>query len=1165
MRGTFVRVTTCAALLGVASCNRSLDVPEPPGAPGPGTVQGTVVYVEPGSDVEKPAVGAFIELLGTSVHTDVDESNGHFTLGPITARRGNVLIRFDQNHDGRAEYQLLLALEEIKAGPGRDVALGTIQLGGNATLSGAVALSDALGATSGLGGTSVFVPEGPFITYTGDNGSYRLDQLPEGRITVTFFRQGYEPGSVQVELAPNQVFQHETVVLRRAVFGGLTRVTGTVSLQDSTDASGVLVSVSGSGLTATSNAAGMWELSGIPSGLYTFGFSKPGYETAVKYNVLVQGELAVVPHVALVKGESMQPVLDAGVPPDAGNPNTGGGAGGGSGTAGGGAAGGATAGGGAAGGATAGGGAAGGATAGGGAAGGATAGGGTAGGGTAGGGTAGGGTAGGGTAGGGTAGGAAGPVALIGALPSFALRNTMVTFDGTPSTGTRPFIYHWTQDAGLPVNVPSNHTFSAASPTVTMPNAQTLLKMALTVTDINGVDSAPREFVLPVVSGPPTAAINPKPPMTVYAGQVITVGSTGSVDVNGAGLTGFEWSVLPSAAGVLVEPQGDGGTCRLTMPMTVPTNVGVQVSLAVTDGLGIRSTNNPMETFVLSSASAPTWYLDAGALAVVPGGQLASLSAVATPPQPGPTFSYQWSPGFIPDAGGYTFTVINPNAANTQFATPIIQGPNVQLLFDVTATVTSGGLTPLQRTARQVVIVADQTQPTPAGTSVASDFTGSPFGAWVDFDEDLSPTGGSPSAVVNSPPTFNLGLRPWVQVTPRRWRVTFHSFGLEGSGVRLQTGTVHDLSSFNNQAFSQTVLYTTHYLFPAPALVPLDSTTEPAPVIVPVARPAGEAAVYLVSQRNGTAVFQQLMDLNCTTGCSVTQDMTAPTVNLTTGKRRFQAPYVIAGGIPYVLLQAADFVGNTGVAVARKAGGWVQIASPPGSLFASPTTLYSAFIDTGSVKVSQYDAMLDVWGAPVTVATNATDFPSTPGSNAGVWGVGTANGTLLLAALTNAGLGRAYQNTTGTWSSTTALFPSQAADPYLHLKVIRAGDEPTDTTALLATTQATGGFILSAFGNGGSGTSGSVPGVSAFDALTEGQGTSQQQWIASIEAGQLLIRSRSSNWSVMPGPNAGNSWNFSAACTAASPALIRQFEHLAVAWQERCGTNPWKTYVRWVR
>ncbi|MBL8956414.1 MAG: hypothetical protein JNK82_36910 [Myxococcaceae bacterium] len=1144
MRGHQLRVAVVVLLPFIGlGCNRSLEVPEPPGAPGPGTVQGIVVYVQPGSEVERPAVGATIELLGTSVSTAIDEQNGHFTLGPITTRRGTVVIRFDEDEDGRPDYQQLLTLEEIRAGPGRDIVLGTLQLGGNATVRGAVALSDQLGATTGLGGSSVFVPEGPYLTFTGDDGTFRLDTLPEGRITMTFYRPGYEPGSAQVVLTPNQVFQHETVVLRRSTYTGLTKVIGSVSLQDATDASGVVVGVSGSGVTAVTNAAGAWELPNLSPGLYTFGFSKAGYESAVKYNILVQGELTVVPHVALVKGESMVPVLDAGVPPDAGNPGTGGG----SGTAGGGAAGGGAAGGGAAGGGAAGGGAAGGGMAGGNN---------TAGGGTAGGATAGGATAGGGTAGGGFS----GPVAVVSNVPPYALRNATVTLDSSASTGARPFTFHWSQDAGPTVAVPNNHSIGAASPMLTMPGTLSLLKMALTVTDLNGVDSAPADFLLRVVNGLPVAAISPKPPATVYAGQMITVGSTGTTDPNGAGLTGFQWSVLPSNSGVLVEPQGNGSTCRLTMPAMIPTNLAVQVQLRVTDGMGVPGSNVASESFVLSSMAAPTWTLDAGPLQTVNGGNLATLAALATAPQPGPTFSYQWSPGTIPDAGGYSFQVVDPNARVTQFATPTIQGPNVHLAFDVTATVTSGDLLPLQRTARTVVIVTDLTSPVPVATSVQPDLTGSPLGAWVEFSEDLS--NGTPSITNNGQPAFAIGSRPWQLVTPRRWRIVFNQAAPEGSPIRLQTGPAHDVSPNNNQATNTQVLYTTHWLFPAPAVTAVDSASEPAPTLVPVARPGGEAAVYLVSQRNGNAVFQQLMNLDCTTACSVTEDATAPSIAVTTGKRGNQAPFVVAAGIPYVPLQAADFNGNPGIAVARRATGWSVIAPPPGSLFASPTTLFSAFIDSGSVKVAQYDAALNTWSAGVTVTTNAAEFPSTPGSNAGAWGVVLPNGAAALVAMTNTGLAHTFVNTSGTWNTTSSFFPSTAGDPYLQLRVLRQSDDPTETplNALFATSQASG-WKVSTF-VGVTSNIANVAGIGAFDVFTEGAAT----WVAGIEAGQLVLRQRVGfTWPALPAPNPNNSWNASPACTAASPAIVRQGEHLAVAWAERCGANPWKTYVRWVR
>src|SRR4051812_43184251 len=115
MRG--VRLAA-AAVFVFAAC-RFLDVSEPPGPPGPGTLQATLVYQEPGRSTLLPAVGASVELLGTSVSVEVTEANGHFTLAPITTHSGRVLIRFDTNKDGTPEYQRIIALDDVKAGPGR--------------------------------------------------------------------------------------------------------------------------------------------------------------------------------------------------------------------------------------------------------------------------------------------------------------------------------------------------------------------------------------------------------------------------------------------------------------------------------------------------------------------------------------------------------------------------------------------------------------------------------------------------------------------------------------------------------------------------------------------------------------------------------------------------------------------------------------------------------------------------------------------------------------------------------------------------------------------------------------------------------------------------------------------------------------------------------------
>jgi hypothetical protein len=115
-----------------------------------------------------------------------------FTLQGLTQRDATLLVQFDSDGDGTSDRQRLVDLRDYGAGPGRDVTLPTLTLGRNAVVSGKVLRGD---VTTGSGHrqTTVFVPQGPFSVQSGDDGSFVLDQMPEGTVTLAFFRGGYRP------------------------------------------------------------------------------------------------------------------------------------------------------------------------------------------------------------------------------------------------------------------------------------------------------------------------------------------------------------------------------------------------------------------------------------------------------------------------------------------------------------------------------------------------------------------------------------------------------------------------------------------------------------------------------------------------------------------------------------------------------------------------------------------------------------------------------------------------------------------------------------------------------------------------------------------------------------------------------------------------------------
>lgn len=326
------RLRWLPAVLVIAACSRSLELPDPPGPPGPGSVQGQLVYAQPGQSMLRPAVGATVELLGTSLKATVMDDTGYFSLAPIPSETGSILLRFDSDGDGKVDRQKLIHLEDIKAGPGKTVALGQVALGLSAIMKGSILRSDALDSPTGHGGTSVFVPQGPNLTYTGDNGAFTFENLPEGNLAVSFFRAGYITQNSTVTLRAGEVFTLSNVLLVPETSPTpTTKVTGSVVLFGSSSNSGATVHLSGLETTATTDEAGRYTFESVPSGVYRLGVEKPGFVTVTLPNLAVAGTSAELPPVILVPGNSTPVDLDGGtqMPPTDGGMTDGGSADGG--------------------------------------------------------------------------------------------------------------------------------------------------------------------------------------------------------------------------------------------------------------------------------------------------------------------------------------------------------------------------------------------------------------------------------------------------------------------------------------------------------------------------------------------------------------------------------------------------------------------------------------------------------------------------------------------------------------------------------------------------------------------------------------------------------------------------------------------------------------------
>jgi len=303
------------ALIAVHGCSRSLDVPPEPEVP-PGAVFGRVVVAVPGSAERQPAKGATVALLGSSLALTTGD-DGRFALTDIEQATGKLLFRYVE---GTRVRQKLLSLSDLGAGPGRQLSLGDVLVVENATVRGRAVRAEAKDVRSGHRGTVVFVPEGPYLTYTADDGSFELDQLPEGSIEIGFFRSGYQ-AQVLAALAVRggELLTLRDVLLELETSTAPGSIAGSVRFVPAvSDATGTTVTAGGRAATVT--ADGELSITMLPAGLYSVSASRAGYTGAVAYNVLVNpGEVTRMSPLTL----GMGPGFDAGMPPptpDGGEP-----------------------------------------------------------------------------------------------------------------------------------------------------------------------------------------------------------------------------------------------------------------------------------------------------------------------------------------------------------------------------------------------------------------------------------------------------------------------------------------------------------------------------------------------------------------------------------------------------------------------------------------------------------------------------------------------------------------------------------------------------------------------------------------------------------------------------------------------------------------------------
>lgn len=188
------RAAAAAIVLLASGCARDVSLPAPPPPPGKASLSGRIVYAQPGTAARLPAFGARVELLGTGRVTFAD-ADGKFLLAELDVVAGQLLAQFDPGGTGVPSRQRVLDLGAFAGRAGVDLSVGDLLVNENARVRGRALRGDAAGS-GGHAGTIIYVPQGPFTTFTNDDGSFELRDLPEGSLDVAAFRTGYESVTV---------------------------------------------------------------------------------------------------------------------------------------------------------------------------------------------------------------------------------------------------------------------------------------------------------------------------------------------------------------------------------------------------------------------------------------------------------------------------------------------------------------------------------------------------------------------------------------------------------------------------------------------------------------------------------------------------------------------------------------------------------------------------------------------------------------------------------------------------------------------------------------------------------------------------------------------------------------------------------------------------------
>ncbi|NMB74510.1 MAG: hypothetical protein GYA21_05210 [Myxococcales bacterium] len=273
--------------IGPGGCSRDFEAP-----PVPGEVQGSVAL---SGSPTLPAAGARVRLLECGLSALAD-SQGLFHLNGVPT--GDYSVRVDGVSDTGTPLAVQLSSPARVRGPAV-TDLGAITLGAAGRVRGQATLADGGSPLYAV----VYAVGGDRVALVADDGSFRLEGLPAGRVVLGASRPGYQLSTVTVGATPSAdrsvevpagseiVVELSLVKLAEQAAGN---VRGMVVLGNPGARAGLRVELEDRFLRRVFNTQtasdGRFEFAGVPIGVYHLRASHDGYRPVGIPNLEVRAD-----------------------------------------------------------------------------------------------------------------------------------------------------------------------------------------------------------------------------------------------------------------------------------------------------------------------------------------------------------------------------------------------------------------------------------------------------------------------------------------------------------------------------------------------------------------------------------------------------------------------------------------------------------------------------------------------------------------------------------------------------------------------------------------------------------------------------------------------------------------------------------------------------------